>query len=186
MLTYSKVTPEELFVSYILLYSQNLPDNHHIITQIDRRNLLRSKHHKYTKFKVATWNVQGGLKSRTICYQVISDMEKYGISICALQETTAEYIIYYDRPHARTLSFDCSSPHHGNAFAVKQNLEVYSHKWISDRISVMTFHLNNQRSPNTRPSLITVINAYCQYTDVFKLKSVMVVKDIVTANKIFS
>lgn len=138
------------------------PFNRHIINANDRINLLKSKsqHRKHTKFKIATWNIRGGLTNTLKCHQVMEEMERLDISVCALQETKAQDIIYEDHPYGHILGFPSTSIHYGSAFAVKKNLQVHSHEFVSDRISVISIYLNNQRNNNTRPSLITVINAY--------------------------
>ena len=138
------------------------PFNRHIINANDRINLLKSKsqHRKHTKFKIATWNIRGGLTNTLKCHQVMEEMERLDISVCALQETKAQDIIYEDHPYGHILGFPSTSIHYGSAFAVKKNLQVHSHEFVSDRISVISLYLNNQRNNNTRPSLITVINAY--------------------------
>ena len=44
-------------------------------------------------------------------------------------------------------------------------MQVYSHEHVNDRISVISFHLNNRRNiPTARPSLLTVINAYAPHS----------------------
>jgi len=44
-------------------------------------------------------------------------------------------------------------------------MRVYSHEYVNDRISVISFHLNNRTNiPTARPSLLKVINAYARHS----------------------
>ena len=95
----------------------------------------------------------------------MQEMERLDISICALQETKAQDIVYEEHPYGHILGFPSTSKHYGNAFAVKKNKQVYSHEHVNDRISVISFHLNNRGTvPTARPSLLTVINAYAPHS----------------------
>ena len=91
-------------------------------------------------------------------------MERLDVSICALQETKAQDIVYEEHPYGHILGFPSTSIHYGSAFAVKKNIQVYSHEYISDRISVISFFLNKNRDSNRRPSLLTIINAYAPHS----------------------
>ena len=149
------------------MYSVHQPPfNRHIIPEEDRINLLKSKshHRQHTKFKIATWNIQGGLSNTLKCHQVMEEMERLDVSICALQETKAQDIVYEEHPYGHILGFPSTSIHYGSAFAVKKNIQVYSHEYISDRISVISFFLNKNRDSNRRPSLLTNINAYAPHS----------------------
>ena len=83
------------------------PFNRHSIEQGSRRNLLKSKSQprRHTKFKIATWNIRGGLKNTLKCHQVMDEMERLEISICAIQETKAQDIVYENHPYGHILGF---------------------------------------------------------------------------------
>jgi hypothetical protein len=87
------------------------PFNRHIICEEEHINLLKSKaqHRRHTKIKIATWNIQGGLSNTLKCHQVMQEMERLDISICAIQETKGHI-----------LGLPSTSKHYGNAFAVKK------------------------------------------------------------------
>ena len=80
-------------------------DNSHEVLPGESMNLLQSRHRKHTKFKIATFNVQGGLRSTLKCSHVLEDMKALGVSICALQETKAQDIQYLDHSYGRILGF---------------------------------------------------------------------------------
>ena len=140
-------------------------DNNHIIGPQDRVNLLKSRSRKHTRFKIGSFNVQGGLKGTLKCSQVLEDMKRLDISICALQETKAKDIIFLDHNYGRILGFPSDTPYYGLAFGIRKNLQVHSAECVSDRIAVISVFLNNQRTKDTRPSLLTVINAYAPHSE---------------------
>ena len=78
----------------------------------------------------------------------MQEMERLDISICSIQD-----IVYEKHPYGHIFGFPSTSKHSGNAFAVKKNMQVYSHENVNDKISVISFYLNSR-------SNITVINAY--------------------------
>ena len=98
---------------------QQPPFNRHIIRGEERINLLKSKaqHRRHTRFKIATWNIQGGLSNTLKCHQVMQEMERLDISICAIQETKAQDIVYEEHPYGHILDFPSTSKYYGNAFA---------------------------------------------------------------------
>ena len=128
-------------------------------------NLLQYMHRKHTKFKIATFNVQGGLRSTLKCSHVLEDMKALGVSICALQETKAQDIQYLDHSYGRILRFPSETPYFRLAFGLKENLQVHSAEHVSDRIAVISIFLNNNRLHDTRPSILTVINAYAPHSE---------------------
>jgi len=65
----------------------------------------RSKSRKHTRFKIGSFNVQGGLKGTLKCSHVLEDMKRLDISVSALQETKAQDIIYLNYSYGRTLVF---------------------------------------------------------------------------------
>jgi exonuclease III len=132
---------------------QEPPFNRHIIRDEERINILKSKApRRHTKSKIATWNITGDL-SNTLN------------AICAIQETKAQDIVYEEHPYGHILGFPSTSKLYGNAFAVKKNMQVYTHEHVNDRIKVISFHLNNRSNiPTARPSLLTVINAYAPHS----------------------
>jgi len=132
-------------------------DQHH---HLNRHNFLKSHPRKHTRFKIATWNVRGGLRHTLKCDQILNDMRHHNIAICALQETKAKDICHLSHPYGRILGFPSTNPHYGLAFAISNNLQVHSAESISDRIAVLRLFLNNNRYSDIRPSLITVINVY--------------------------
>ena len=136
-------------------------DHTHIIEPFQCVNLLKSR--KHTKFKIASWNVRGGLSKPRTCSSVLSDMKKYQVSVIALQETKAKDIIFQDN-YGRILGFPTDTPNYGMAFALRNDLQVHSAEYVSDRIVVISIFLNNQRKSDLRPSLLTIINAYAPHS----------------------
>lgn len=136
-------------------------DHTHIIEPFQCVNLLKSR--KHTKFKIASWNVRGGLSKPRTCSSVLSDMKKYQVSVIALQETKAKDIIFQDN-YGRILGFPTDTPNYGMAFALRNDLQVHSAEYVSDRIVVISIFLNNQRTSDLRPSLLTIINAYAPHS----------------------
>ena len=82
-------------------------DNNHIIEPQDHINFLKSRSlsRKHTRFKIGSFNVQGGLKGTLKCSHVLEDMKRLDISECALQETKAQDIIHLDHSYGRILGF---------------------------------------------------------------------------------
>lgn len=136
-------------------------DNTHITDSATSTNLLKSR--KHTRFKIATWNIRGGLSKTRTCSSVLHDMHNYKVSIIALQETKAQDIIFQNH-HGRILGFPTDTKEYGLAFALSNHLQVHSAEHISDRIAVISIFLNNQRTSDNRPSLLTVINAYAPHS----------------------
>jgi hypothetical protein len=82
---------------------------------------LKSKaHHRcHTKFKLATWNIQGGIFDTIKCHQVMQEVKRLlDISICTILETKAQDIGYKEHPYGNA----STSKHYENAFAVKKNV----------------------------------------------------------------
>jgi len=83
-------------------------------------------------------------------------MKKYQVSVIALQETKAKDIIFQDT-YGRT-------PNYGMAFALRNDLQIHSAEYVSDRIAVISIFLNNQHTSDLRSSLLTIINAYAPHS----------------------
>ena len=48
------------------------------------------------------------------------------ISICAIQETKAQDIVYEEHPYGHILGFPSTLKHYGNVFAIKKHIGVFT------------------------------------------------------------
>jgi exonuclease III len=122
-----------------------------------------SKFKRGEKTKIATWNLQGGIKDNINCDTLIEDMEKYKIQIACLQETRCRNK-NYDNDKGKIICFESdenTQPHsrYGTGFYICKAWipHIWSFKYISDRISVIIFRLNKI---GQRPVKMTIINVY--------------------------
>ena len=103
-------------------------------------------------FSVGTFNLQGcSLKLRR--WQLASDIGKYKISVCCLQETKSNYM--EETINGINLKFlNPQNKHHGMGFSIKKELEPLLHRiWkVSEGICVLQL--------KTKPGIITIINTY--------------------------
>ena len=88
-----------------------------MIHEVERINLL-----KYTKFKIATWNIQGGHFNTIKCHQVTQEMKRLEISISSIQETKAQDIVYEEHPYGHILALH----QHRNIMAMRLLLIIHA------------------------------------------------------------
>jgi len=111
-------------------------------------------------FKIATFNVRGLIKASKQC-ELISDLSKFGVHICAIQEThvTEEHlkiVIDRDTGDAYNLYFGkTSNRYHGVGFAVKKDIDC-SVEQVDDRIIVANLKLDNRK--------LRIVNFYAPTT----------------------
>ena len=114
------------------------------------------------KFKFATWNIRGGIKSKFDIEELYCDTKKYNCDLVCLQETYS-----YDHQYigesgtVLCLSKDKSeeSNKYGMGFYISKRLlnNYWGVKVISNRIAIISFMLNNS---SCRKVKMNVINIY--------------------------
>jgi len=121
---------------------------------VPKRQGSFSDHGISNSFSVATFNVRG-LSSCIKKELLASDLERYGVHVCCLQETKVEHGFDDTFNNYRVFGLPCSSRHHGIGFAVHRCLFARLHKFwkICDRVAVLQIHL----SPS---NILSIINVY--------------------------
>lgn len=119
---------------------------------------------KQGKFKIATWNIQGGIQSQYDAETLCQDFESYKIDIGILQETKCGEFGYTSVAGTQLmcLESDETTPpnrRYGQGFVISKrwSTHFWGIKRISDRISVAQFRLNKT---GTRKSKMCIINVY--------------------------
>ena len=127
-------------------------------------NIVKSKlSAKKATFRLATWNIQGGIQSAQDSELLISDFQRYKIHIACLQETRCgAYTYANDFGKIICLEADEGTPAHqkyGQGFYICNDWfqHFYGVRKISNRISVIQFHINRTRSRRVK---LTIINVY--------------------------
>ena len=89
-------------------------------------------------FNIATFNVRG-LSEDTKQQSLVSDVIKYNVDVCCLQETKIKDSKDVNLRKHRFISLQSDSEHYGNGFLVapKWADSVYKHWKVSDRIAVL-------------------------------------------------
>jgi len=160
-------------------------DNNHIIQPHDHINFLksRSKSRKHTRFKIGSFNVQGGLKGTLKCSHVLEDMKRLNISVCALQESKAQDIIYLNHSYGRILGFPSDIPYYSLAFGIRNNLQIHSAEHISDRIAVISIFLNNNRATLDLAYLQSLTHMHLILKELRQILKSKLILSAVTRNK---
>ena len=107
-----------------------------------------------------TFNLQG-CSSKLRRWQLASDVGKYKIFLCCLQETKSNYM--EETINEINLKFlNLQNKHHGMGFAIKKTLETLLHTiWkFSERICVLQL--------KTKPGIIIIINTYSPHSFITK------------------
>ena len=131
------------------------------------------------KFSVGTFNVRGlvdDLKKE----QLARDVEKYGVDVCALQETKIKDAGEAYVNGNTLITFETKSKHYGNGFMIKPKFRDKIHKFWreSDRICVLQLSEANYKCELKNDlkvkiikqgtggkKLINIINAYAPTSD---------------------
>jgi exonuclease III len=134
---------------------------------------------KDRKFCVGTFNIRG-LVDDTKKEQLVRDVNKYGVDICALQETKIKDAGEYCINGSTLITFESKSKHYGNGFVVSPKLKDKIHKFWreSDRICVLQLAETNYKceikddlkvkivKQGTKPrNTINIINVYAPTSD---------------------
>jgi len=123
-----------------------------------------------TKTKIASWNIQGGIRSADDADTIIKDMTDRRINIACLQETRCGQYDYTP-PLENKGRIICLEPEpntppalrYGQGFFISSEWlpNFWGIKRISNRISVIYFILNTSKQ---RRSLLTIINVYAPHS----------------------
>ena len=121
---------------------------------------------KAIPFKLATWNIQGGLHSDEDSALLFSDLQNLQVDVACLQETHRSDVTILDPANTGNaihfIDSDNTTPAHqryGQGFYISAKWRPYLHslKRVSNRISVINFNINRTKSKLVR---ITIINVY--------------------------
>ena len=82
------------------------------------------------RFTVGTWNVRGFEPKKE---QILEALNRKNVEICGFQETKRDKCDDFCLGY-RVLLFDRANPHHGQGFALREELEVVDSGIITDRV----------------------------------------------------
>lgn len=104
--------------------------------------------------KIATFNVHG-LASAAKQDQLLSDIKRYGIGICCLQETKCAAGHDIATKHQRLILIPSKCRHYGLGYAMNSEWtnRLIGYESISDRLAAVRFKLNNWHT-------LVIMNAY--------------------------
>jgi exonuclease III len=132
--------------------------------------------------RIATWNLQGGIRHRHDQEILARDMERLGIAVCGLQETkyNVECTIKTNSGYIINLPADKNTPaakRYGQGFYVSNEWyqQFWGVKYITDRISTIEFLMNGT---DFRRSSLIIVNVYAP-------TSKIVTDDIESANEFY-
>jgi exonuclease III len=113
------------------------------------------------RIRVATWNIQGGIKADQDADQLMEDLKLKKIDICCLQETKREERLDVDNSRGTLITMRHDQPSYGQGFYFSERLKAHywGHKYVSDRISTIEFRLDQKRK-NKRLTKLGIINVY--------------------------
>ena len=77
---------------------------------------------------LATFNVRGLTKPHKQ-QDLIRDVTRYKINVCAIQETKVQQLPDTSLENHRVIFFETKSPHYGNGFIVSPQLKNNVHKY---------------------------------------------------------
>jgi exonuclease III len=164
------------------IYTFNHPIMHPNPT-IEATNPIHNNHSKISagdNHRVLTFNLRKGLDPRNNpigAAQLFEDCVKHKVAIGCFQETHLTEDREWQQqeiedPAARGVIYGIAgksengSKRYGQGFYVSSEWRPHyrGHKYISDRISVIQFTMNNK--PDERNSILTIINAYAPHSGI--------------------
>ena len=105
---------------------------------------------------IGTFNVRGLTKNAKM-EQLSRDLERYGVDICALQETKIKSGIDTSVNNFRLISLPTNQIAYGNGFMISPRISNHIHRYwkVSDRISILQINMDGVRNPNHQPKFTT-------------------------------
>ena len=113
---------------------------------------------------LATFNVHGLTKPHKQ-QQLIRDVTRYRIDLCAIQETKVQQLSDTSLGNHRVIFFETGSPHYFYGFIVYPQLKNNVHKYwyISDRVSVL--QVQHRKLSNTKKCAWSIKETSSEFKD---------------------
>ena len=110
---------------------------------------MEKRKSKRNLLTIGTFNVRG-LTQQVKMEQLSRDLIKYGVDICALQETKIIKGIDTNINRHRLISLQTDQRAYGNGFMIAPRIVDHIHRYwkVSDRISILQINMDGIRKPN--------------------------------------